>query len=334
MRWANHTDNTPTWRPAGYNYANAQAFINGVEGAVGGMLGWADSRLARAQATASTFVRMANFGASQWVGPGSTRNVLQFNNDALGAFVDGLLGVPRLATNPQMGVAAIGAIENPRQTLGAMRQAFHEASWRDIGVEATAGLIGVVTGTGLSRLGALAEVAGDAGAALSRLGRYRVEFESVRMPGTPITQMGAVNVRLVSPERLAQQLTELGGNVKYLEAAQQARIPRSSWTAAIRGHLGMAPDGMLSPHRHHILELNGHPGVHRALIREGQDILRSYGIDPVRGTENLIWAPNRGHGVAPTRLLVEELRFAAEAGLPRDYVIETLLRHGGYAQTR
>ncbi|WP_410983093.1 hypothetical protein [Bacillus cereus] len=36
------------------------------------------------------------------------------------------------------------------------------------------------------------------------------------------------------------------------------------------------------------------------LVGEGQEILKRYGIEPIIGTENLVWAPNRitgQHGI-------------------------------------
>ena len=98
--------------------------------------------------------------------------------------------------------------------------------------------------------------------------------------------------------------------------------------------LGPAPEGMKNPHRHHILEANGRPGEHRAIVREGQDILRSYDIDPLQGVENLVWAPNKGHTIAPAQNLVDDLRTAQQFGLSRDEIVEILKDHGQRAAQR
>ena len=67
---------------------------------------------------------------------------------------------------------------------------------------------------------------------------------------------------------------------------------------------------MRQPHLHHILSVNGRRGEERALIREGQAILNDVGINPLKDREVLVWAPNKGHTVAETRMLVERLRLA------------------------
>lgn len=98
--------------------------------------------------------------------------------------------------------------------------------------------------------------------------------------------------------------------------------------------MGPRPLGMRNAHRHHILETNGRPGEHRALVREGQDILQSYGIDPHQGTENLTWAPNTGHSLDNARPLVDELRMAQQAGAPRTDIVAILAYYGREAQRR
>lgn len=91
---------------------------------------------------------------------------------------------------------------------------------------------------------------------------------------------------------------------------------------------------MKNPHAHHILEVNGRPGEHRALIREGQDILRSYDIDPLQGGENLVWAPNKGHTLSAAKDLVDELKNAKQVGLSRNQIVKILKEHGQRAARR
>lgn len=50
---------------------------------------------------------------------------------------------------------------------------------------------------------------------------------------------------------------------------------------------------MIDPHAHHILFKTGREGTQQELVKEGQEILRKYGIDPIVGEENLVWEPNR-----------------------------------------
>lgn len=114
----------------------------------------------------------------------------------------------------------------------------------------------------------------------------------------------------------------------------QKTLPRVRFTSKTIEAMGAPPPKMKNPHRHHILEVNGRPGEHRATIREGQDILRSYDIDPLQGLENLVWAPNKGHTLDAAERLVQELRSAKEFGFNREAVIDILSRHGDIAARR
>jgi hypothetical protein len=114
----------------------------------------------------------------------------------------------------------------------------------------------------------------------------------------------------------------------------QAALPRVRFSAETIEAMGPRPAGMKNAHRHHILEVNGRAGEHRTLVREGQDILRSYNIDPLQGPENLVWAPNKGHTATAARNLVEELRTLKQVGADRDLIVDTLRRHGQQAARR
>ncbi|QGH24032.1 hypothetical protein EBQ27_10060 [Clostridium butyricum] len=52
------------------------------------------------------------------------------------------------------------------------------------------------------------------------------------------------------------------------------------------------PSDMENPHAHHIVYKSGNGQKQKALVEEGQEILRNYDIDPIEGAENLCWAPN------------------------------------------
>jgi hypothetical protein len=80
--------------------------------------------------------------------------------------------------------------------------------------------------------------------------------------------------------------------------------------------------------------VNGRAGEHRAAVREGQQILREYGIDPLKGKENLVWAPNRGHTADAAFELVNDLKNAKASNLSRDEVIGILDVHGQMARMR
>jgi hypothetical protein len=122
--------------------------------------------------------------------------------------------------------------------------------------------------------------------------------------------------------------------IDYYSPAMQMELPRPNIPAAVRRELGAAPQGMNNPHTHHIAQVNGAVGEHRALVREAQDILRRYGIDPLQGAENLVWAPNKGHTLTESRALTLDLRLASEANAPRRVIVEILERYGIQAQGR
>jgi hypothetical protein len=69
-------------------------------------------------------------------------------------------------------------------------------------------------------------------------------------------------------------------------------------------------------------------------VREAQDILRRYDIDPLVGAENLVNAPNRGHTLANARELTRELREAEAVGAARDEIIAILDDYGEAARRR
>ena len=114
----------------------------------------------------------------------------------------------------------------------------------------------------------------------------------------------------------------------------QAKLPRVRLSAETRRQMGPVPAGMRSPHAHHILEVNGKAGSYRTLVREGQDILRTYDIDPLHGVENLTWAPNKGHTLENTRLLVRDLKAGRSSGFKRDEIVSILTDHGDRARGR
>lgn len=114
----------------------------------------------------------------------------------------------------------------------------------------------------------------------------------------------------------------------------QALLPRVRFSADTIKRMGPAPAGMKNPHRHHILEVNGRAGSHRTIIREGQDILRRYDIDPLQGVENLVWAPNKGHTQSAAGALVADLRAAEAAGASRSRIVTILRLHGDAAARR
>lgn len=94
---------------------------------------------------------------------------------------------------------------------------------------------------------------------------------------------------------------------------------------------------MYDPHSHHIVFKKGNVKAQKELVKEGQDILREYDIDPILGLENLVWAPNRvkgQHGIEALRSVVENIKKVRDAGGDRDDMVEMLEKLGDIAKRR
>ena len=75
----------------------------------------------------------------------------------------------------------------------------------------------------------------------------------------------------------------------------------------------------------------------QALVEEGQAILRKYGIDPIVGSENLVWAPNAvtgQHSIESLEKVVEGLKAVDEAGGDYDDIVNFLEDMGQIASSR
>jgi hypothetical protein len=94
---------------------------------------------------------------------------------------------------------------------------------------------------------------------------------------------------------------------------------------------------MKDPHLHHILFKLGLGAKQRELVIDGQRILRSVGIDPIYGVENLVWAPWRvkgQHSIDALRKVVDKLLDLERTGADCDDFIEALKRLGREAAER
>jgi hypothetical protein len=94
--------------------------------------------------------------------------------------------------------------------------------------------------------------------------------------------------------------------------------------------------GMKQPHAHHVVYENGIGKAQQAVVKEGQEILRRHGLDPVKGLENLVWAPNvKGqHNLANLTAVVDDLKAADAAGLGKNELIAILRDHANAAAAR
>jgi hypothetical protein len=96
----------------------------------------------------------------------------------------------------------------------------------------------------------------------------------------------------------------------------------------LRDLKGPAPEAMFDPHAHHGVFKIGNGARQQELVREAQDILRQYDIDPIYGPENLNWAPNRvqgQHSIDALQPLVEDLReLAGDPNVVRGDLVQLL----------
>ena len=77
--------------------------------------------------------------------------------------------------------------------------------------------------------------------------------------------------------------------VKSYDIASDCR--KRFYKGCQKGIVGEPQEGMYDPCAHHILFKTGLKGRQQDLVKEGQRILREYGIDPIVGQENIVWAP-------------------------------------------
>lgn len=92
-----------------------------------------------------------------------------------------------------------------------------------------------------------------------------------------------------------------------------------------------------NPHAHHILLKKGLGKAQKALVKEGQEILRKYGIDPIYGVENLVWAPNKikgQHNIKALRNVVDQLKEADMTGGTKEDIVKALKKLGEEAAER
>ncbi|WP_419960704.1 hypothetical protein [Psychrobacillus sp. BM2] len=94
---------------------------------------------------------------------------------------------------------------------------------------------------------------------------------------------------------------------------------------------------MYDPHAHHIVFKKGNGVSQKELVKEGQEILKEYDIDPILGLKNLVWAPNRvkgQHGIEALSNVVDNIKKVRDAGGDRDDMVEMLNKLGDVAKRR
>ena len=131
---------------------------------------------------------------------------------------------------------------------------------------------------------------------------------------------------------ISKKIFALGITEQY-----EAEMKNIKFGEYLRNTIGNPPEDMINPHAHHILFKTGLGDKQQELVKEGQAILRKYGIDPITGTENIVWAPNGvvgQHNVEALEEVVYGLIERAEFGVEKEEIIKYLQRMGRIAQGR
>ncbi|WP_240458699.1 AHH domain-containing protein [Virgibacillus sp. Bac330] len=121
---------------------------------------------------------------------------------------------------------------------------------------------------------------------------------------------------------IRKRMSELGISKEYDEA-----LIKIDFGKYLRELIGEPPSAMIDPHAHHILFKKGLGQKQQELVQEGQEILKKYGIEPVIGKENLVWAPNRiagQHGIERLQHIVNKLKEVDSFGGNREKIVEML----------
>ncbi|MCC2424290.1 AHH domain-containing protein [Bacillus wiedmannii] len=131
---------------------------------------------------------------------------------------------------------------------------------------------------------------------------------------------------------ISKKMSDLGITKEYNEA-----LIKLNFGKYFRGLIGDPPTAMINPHAHHILFKKGLRQKQQKLVREGQEILRRYGVDLIIGKENLVWAPNAvigQHSLDALENVVNRLRAVEFEGGDLDDIVEALEELGELASRR
>lgn len=131
-----------------------------------------------------------------------------------------------------------------------------------------------------------------------------------------------------STREATESLAERAARTEAQEAFKtSAGALKGGWGDRARQLFGDPPSWMQNAHGHHIAFKEG-GDVAGEFAAKSRAILEHYGIDPIQGKENLIWAQNAGHSVANAKEVLQRLTDAAQSGGGRDAVVEALRKAG------
>ncbi|MFJ7849953.1 T7SS effector LXG polymorphic toxin [Peribacillus sp. NPDC097224] len=146
----------------------------------------------------------------------------------------------------------------------------------------------------------------------------------------------AIGVDKTSIKDLAQRITAKGEGSKGTGKTTK-NVDQIDYGAYLKKNKGNPPSDMYDPHAHHIVFKKGNGEAQKELVKEGQEVLKEYDIDPILGLENLVWAPNRvkgQHGIEALRNVVDNIKKVRDAGGDRDDMVEMLNKLGDIAKRR
>lgn len=144
----------------------------------------------------------------------------------------------------------------------------------------------------------------------------------------------------IEPVKVSEETLEIEKTKEQLiENADKStkNVDQIDYGAYLKKNIGNPPNDIYDPHAHHIVFKKGNGAAQKELVREGQEILREYDIDPILGLENLVWAPNRvkgQHGIEALTNVVDNIRKVRDAGGDREDMVEMLEKLGDIAKRR
>ncbi|KEK17960.1 type IV secretion protein Rhs [Bacillus manliponensis] len=120
---------------------------------------------------------------------------------------------------------------------------------------------------------------------------------------------------------ISKKMDDLGVTTEY-----HAALIKIDFSKYLRGLIGNLPAVMISPYAHHILFEQGLGQKKQELVREGQEILRRYGIELI-GEKNLVCSLNKiaaQHGIERLQHIVDKLKEVDSFGGTREKIVEML----------
>ncbi|MED4795485.1 T7SS effector LXG polymorphic toxin [Priestia megaterium] len=182
---------------------------------------------------------------------------------------------------------------------------------------------------------------------MQMIGKVSVKDKPVSEYLNDITTSGRVNKDKMNQLKNAiqnnrfsvEELSEISGKMSELGITKEYNevLLKIDFGKYLTGLIGGPPEAMINPHAHHILFKKGLGQKQKELVQEGQEILRKYGIDPIIGQENLVWAPNRiagQHHITALENVVNQLKAVDAVGADVDDIIEILEDLGKQAASR